>query len=134
MTEFKHGDKVRVNEGELEGKTGTVVDVKDNMALVKLDGILFGEGDIAFYTDVLVSSDENHEALSAALLYPDLGNESVIWRLTTFVDGIMYQSLPIDYKTVKSVLGKPPAGLYAVECIKKAECSTGQWRTIWKED
>lgn len=133
MTEFRVGDKVRVNEGLLENQTGYVVGVRDNMSLVELEDVAFGGG--AFYTEALVSGDKPHPALEAVKLYPDLLNsDRYVFRLTTHVDGIMYQSIPVDGATLKGVLEKPPAGLQGVESMAKDDFTRGKtWRLLWTE-
>jgi hypothetical protein len=131
MSEFKVGDKVRVNEGRLEGDTGFVtgIDVEENLVYVELESVTYAK-EIAFYPETLVRADEDTEAMAALKLHPELVSKEYTWRLTTFVGGIMYQSLPIDHTIIRFVLAKPPAGLYAVEYIKKATAK-GDWKVLW---
>ncbi|QFG12104.1 Hypothetical Protein OBI_RACECAR_259 [Arthrobacter phage Racecar] len=133
MTGFMVGDKVRVNEGLLEGQTGFIVgkDVEENLIYVELEGVTYTK-DIAFYPESLVSADEDHPSLAALKLHPELVKSGHAWRLTTLLDGIMYKSLPFPSDIIRNVLSKPPAGLYAVEYIEKATAN-GNWRTLWVE-
>lgn len=135
MTQFKSGDRVRINEGELEGLEGTAVAVESNRVSVKLD-MLYGEGILALYTETLVSADEPHAALAHLKnLYPDfLKSDSYRYRLTTFVDGIIYvSSVPLDAETLKDALRKPPAGLERVEfMLKQDDPNRGlAWKMLW---
>ena len=137
MTELRVGDKVRVNEGLLENQTGyiTGIDVEKGVTYVSLEDTAFGGGDLAFYTDTLVSAEKPHPALEAVKLYPDLLNsDRYTFRLTTIVDGIMYQSIPLDGKTLRGVLEKPPAGLEGIESMAKDDFTRGKtWRLLWTE-
>lgn len=134
MTEFKVGDHIRVNEGPLEGQLGYVMkrDVEEGLIYVELEGPTYTK-EIAFYPEVLVSADEVHAALETLSLHAELLKKDYLWRLTTFVDGLMYQSLPLIPSMVPNVLAKPPAGLFAVEYIDKAFASKGDWKTLWTE-
>lgn len=134
MTEFKVGDRIRVNEGPLEGQTGYVekLDVEEGLVYVELEGPTYTK-EIAFYPEVLVSADQVHEALEALSLHVELLKKDYLWRLTTYVDGLMYQSLSLIPSMIANVLAKPPAGLYAVEYIDKAFASKGHWKTLWTE-
>jgi hypothetical protein len=68
-------------------------------------------------------------------MYPDfLASDRYRYRLTTFVDGIMYVSqVPLDAELLVSVLSDPPAGLHAVEfMLKQDDPYRGlAWKTLW---
>lgn len=136
MTEFKVGDKVRVNEGELEGAVGTVAGSVDDpnrahVTLVTFE-LMNGEGSLLLYTETLVKADEDHPALSSLKLHPELVNGDHLWRVTTTVDGLMYQSLTFGSEIIGMVLRKPPAGLFAVEYFSAKE-PTKNWKALWTE-
>lgn len=136
MTEFRVGDKVRVNEGALEGSTGYVTGVEDNLTHVELENVTYVKGSLAFYTATLVRGDEDHEALAYLKnLYPDyLKSDNYRFRLTTFVGGIMYvSSIPLDAGTLTRVLRNPPAGLCAVEFMLRLDDPTQEmsWKLLW---
>lgn len=129
---FEPGSKVRVNEGLLEGQTGTVTESNDHLTLVKIDDVAFGGGDLVFYTVTLVSAEEDHPALKALKLYPDRLKGDYKFRLTTFIDGVLYMSYPMNGEMVKSVLKNPPAGLNEVEYASREEFRDGVWKLLWE--
>lgn len=129
---FNKGDKVRVNEGLLEGQTGIVADTRENTTLVHLEDVAFGGGVLAFFTDTLVPGDEDHPALKAVKLYPDRIKAGYKFRLTTFIDGVLYVSYPMDGELVKRVLKTPPAGLNEVEYASREEFRDGVWKLLWE--
>lgn len=136
MGQFKNGDKVRVNEGLLEGQTGVVADTRDNTTLVHLEDTAFGGGVLAFFTDTLVSAETEHEALTTVKLYPDLTKGGYKFRVTTLVDGIVYESLPMTGPMLLDLLKKnPPAGLHAVECrLSRDHTPAGiSWKMVWSD-
>lgn len=133
MTEFKVGDKVRVNEGPLEGKSGFVAEIEENKVRVELDKTEMFAGLVPFYEDSLVLASEDSEPVRLLKLYPNLYKGEYIWRLTTYVDGLMFQSLPFGSDIIGMALRKPPSGLYAVEYIAKSEARTGNWKALWVE-
>ena len=141
MGQFEAGTKVRINEGLLEGQVGTVVKWGMHVTLVSLEDTAFGGGSLTFYTETLVSADEDHAALAhLKSLYPDFlkapKSDNYRFRVTTFVDGIMYETpVPLDAATLVGVLGKPPMGLHAVEfMLKQNDPSRGlSWKVLWSE-
>ena len=140
MSPFEIGSKVRVNEGLLEGQTGIVVDSREHVTLVKVDDVAFGGGDLAFYTETLVSGDEPHPALEKMQsLYPDFlkapKSDNYRFRLTTYVHGVFYLSVPLDARMLKRALQTPPAGLERLEfMLKKDDPSRGlSWKMLWSD-
>jgi hypothetical protein len=136
MIQFKPGDKVRVNEGLLEGQTGVVADTRENTTLVHLEDTAFGGGVLAFFTETLVPAEDPHPALTTVKLYPDLTKGGYMFRVTTFVDGIMYQSLPMTGPMLLDLLLKnPPAGLESVECrMNRGDTPQGvSWKLLWSD-
>jgi len=140
MTEFRVGDKVRVNEGLLEGQTGYVAGVRDNLTMVELEDVAFGGGPLTFYTETLVSGDEPHPALEKMQgLYPDFlkapKSDHYRFRLTTYVLGVFYVSVPLDARMLVRALQTPPAGLERLEfMLKKDDPSRGlSWKMLWSE-
>ena len=137
MTEFKIGDKVRVNEGELEGLEGVVVETDKHKTSVKLS-LLSGQGVFPIYTELLVSAAEPHPALAhLRSLYPDfLKSDSYRFRLTTYVNGVFYVSHPLNAHPLEETLRKnPPAGLEKVEfMLKQDDPSRGlAWKLLWSD-
>lgn len=131
MNAFEPGSKVRVNEGLLEGQTGIVTESNDHLTLVKIDDVAFGGGDLVFYTQTLVIGDEDHPALTTVKLYPDLLKAGYMWRLSTFVDGIVYVSHPMSGEMVQKILKTPPAGLESVEYAKTGKAYDAEWKLLW---
>lgn len=136
MIEFEIGDKVRVNEGLMEGFTGTVVDQKGDRTLVKLDGITFAEGDLAFFDQVLVPASEPHEALAhLKSLYPDfLKSDRYRFRITANLHGVNYVSDPLTSPLLEVTLrDNPPTGLERVEFMLKQDDSNRglAWKLLW---
>ena len=137
MTEFKNGDRVRVNEGELEGLEGVVVETDKHKTSVKLS-LLSGQGVFPIYTELLVSAAEPHPALAhLRSLYPDfLKSDSYRFRLTTYVNGVFYVSHPLNARLLEETLRKnPPAGLEKVEfMLKQDDPSRGlAWKLLWSD-
>lgn len=136
MTQFKSGDRVRVNEGELEGLEGTVVAVESNRVSVKLD-MLYGEGILALYTETLASADETPEALAHIKgLYGDfLKSDRYLYRIATYVNDIPYVSHTMNAKVLEDALSKPPAGLEKVEfMLKQDDPNRGlAWKMLWSD-
>jgi hypothetical protein len=136
MTEFKRGDRVRINEGELEGIEGFVMVSGPHVTSVKLN-LMTGETLMPVYTEMLVSADEPHPALEKMLsLYPDfLKSDKYRYRLTTYVNGVTYTSAPLSTGVLKETLAKPPAGLERLEfMIKEDNPSRGlAWKLLWSD-
>lgn len=136
MTEFKRGDRVRINEGELEGIEGFVMVAGPHVTSVKLN-LMTGETLMPVYTEMLVSADEPHPALEKMLtLYPDfLKSDKYRYRLTTYVNGVTYTSAPLSTGVLKETLAKPPAGLERLEfMIKEDNPSRGlAWKLLWSD-
>jgi len=137
VTEFKTGDKVRVNEGELEGLEGVVVEEKPYRPAVRLD-LQYGEGILELYVDTLVPANEPHASLAHLKdLYPDfLKSDSYRFRLTTYVNGVFYVSHPLNARLLEETLRKnPPAGLEKVEfMLKQDDPSRGlAWKLLWSD-
>lgn len=140
MTQFNAGDKVRVNEGLLEGQTGTVVVSNEHVTQVKLEDVAFGGGPLSFYTETLVSGDEDHPALHhLKWLYPDFlkapKSNNYRFRITLHLDGLNYVTDPISAESLKYALAKPPAGLSSVEfMLKQDDPNRGlAWKLLWSE-
>lgn len=140
MTQFNVGDKVRVNEGLLEGQTGYVTGARDNLTMVELEDVAFGGGPLTFYTETLVSANEDHPALAHLKgLYPDFlkapKSDNYRFRLTTYVFGVFYVSVPLDARMLVRALQTPPAGLERVEfMLKQDDPSRGlAWKMLWSE-
>jgi len=140
MTQFNAGDKVRINEGLLEGQTGTVVKWGPHVTLVSLEDEAFGGGSLTFYTETLVSADEDHAALAHLKgLYPDFlkapKSDKYRFRLTTYVHGVFYVSVPMDARMLVRALQTPPAGLERVEfMLRQDDPSRGlAWKMLWTE-
>lgn len=138
MNAFEPGSKVRVNEGLLEGQTGTVVKANEHLTLVEIDDVAFGGGPLIFYTQTLVSAAEDHPALAHLKgLYPDFlkapKSENYRFRLTTYVHGIIYVTYPLHAEVLKTALAKAPAGLEKVEfMLKQDDPSRGlAWKLLW---
>lgn len=136
MTEFKQGDWVRINEGELEGIEGFVVESNVHVTSVKL-ALLSGSGVFPVYTELLDNAHEPHAALAhLKSLYPDfLKSDSYQYRLTTYVNGIFYISQPVNAEMLKRTLAKAPAGLEKVEfMIKNDDPNRGlAWKLLWSD-
>lgn len=137
MTQFKNGDRVRVNEGELEGIEGFVVEPGEHVTTVELH-LLSGRGVFPVYTEMLDSADEPHAALAHLKgLYPDSltgrKSDNYRFRLTTYVNGIFYVSEPMTADVLKETLDKAPAGLEKVESmLKQDDPSRGlAWKVLW---
>lgn len=138
MTQFEVGSKVRINEGLLEGKGGTVTESDDYLTRVSMDETIYVKGDLTFFTETLVDGSEPPEALAhLKRLYPDfLTSDRYLFRLTTFVGGIMYQTaVPMPANLLVLALATPPAGLHAVEFMQKNEDPNRglAWKTLWSE-
>jgi len=139
VTEYKNGDKVRVNEGDLEGLTGEVASVLDGgyKLLVTFD-IAMGEGSMLMPSAIVSPASVDHPALAKMKrLYPDfLKSSSYRYRLTTYLNGVFYESHPITAVELMNVLGKnPPAGLEKLEfMLKKDDPSRGlAWKLLWAD-
>lgn len=134
MTEFKAGERVRVNEGELEGIEGFVVESNDHVTNVKFH-LLSGTGVYPVYTEILVSGKEDHPALAhLKSLYPDfLKSDRYLYRLTTYVNGVVYESRTMNAEVLKEKLAKAPAGLEKVEfMLKQDDPNRGlAWKLLW---
>lgn len=138
MNDIKPGDKVRINEGLLEGQIGYVtgVDREDNKVYIDIEGENSISNDLAFHPEVLVNGNEDHESLAhLKKLYPDfLSSLNYRFRVTTYVDGIMYVSaIPMTSLMLVEVLKTPPAGIHAVEfMLAKDDPSRGlAWKILW---
>lgn len=138
MVQFNPGDKVRVNEGLLEGQTGIVTESNDHLTLVKIDDTAFGGGDLAFFTQTLVAGDEDHESLAHLRgLYPDFlkapKSENYRFRLTTYLNGVNYFSEPVKADLLVATLKNPPAGLEQVEFMLKNDNPYRglAWKLLW---
>lgn len=137
MTEFKAGERVRVNEGELEGIEGFVVVTGPHVTSVRLH-LMTGEVVAPIYTEMLVKATEDHPALARLKgLYPDFlkapKSENYRFRITLHLGGLNYVSDPISAESLKYALDKPPAGLQAVEfMLRKDDPSRGlAWKMLW---
>lgn len=135
MTEFKVGERVRVNEGELEGIEGFVVEWRDHVTLVKMT-LMSGVATFPIFTEMLVSAKEPHEALARLKsLYPDfLKTDRYRYRITTYVRGLSYVSSgTLNAPALEVVLDTPPAGLEKVEfMLKQDDPSRGlAWKLLW---
>lgn len=136
MTQFKNGERVRVNEGELEGIEGFVVESNEHVTLVQMN-LLSGTGIFPVFTEMLVSGKEDHPALHhLKWLYPDfLKSDRYLYRLSTYVYSVHYVSQPVNAGVLVETLEKAPAGLEKVEfMLAKDDPSRGlAWKTIWTE-
>jgi hypothetical protein len=141
MTEFKVGDKVRVNEGPLEGKSGFVAEIEENKVRVELDKTEMFAGLVPFYEDSLVPAGEGHDALvHLRRLYPDFlrapKSDNYRFRLKTYLNGSHYTSGVLTAEMLVRILEKnPPAGLEEVEfMLKKDDPNRGlAWKLLWSE-
>jgi hypothetical protein len=139
MTQFKNGDRVRVNEGELEGLEGFVMVTGPHVTSVKFN-LMSGEVAIPIYTEMLDDAKEPHAALAhLKSLYPDFlrapKSDNYRFRLTTYVFGITYISAPVTAEVLVQSLGHAPAGLEKVEfMLKQNDPSRGlSWKLLWSD-
>jgi hypothetical protein len=136
MTQFKNGDRVRVNEGELEGVEGIVVESNEHLTTVRMD-LHTGPVVLCIYTETLVSAETPHPALAKMKsLYPDfLKSNNYVYRLTTNVGGLSYVSEVVNTLTLKEALNNPPAGLERLEfMLRKDDPRRGlAWKVLWSE-
>jgi hypothetical protein len=134
MTQFNKGQRVRINEGELEGIEGFVVEWGEHVTSVDLR-LLSGAGVFPVYTELLEDAAEPHESWTHIHgLYGDvLKNENYVYRLTTYVGGLRYTSQPMNSPMLKQALKHAPAGLEVVECrLGRNDTPQGiSWKLMW---